>query len=135
MIKRPQVWIPALMRCCILDKVTISSLLCSDLTQEKVQINLLTGMLSINSDSKNIESWTFFNTPGRQQSKKLSTIHERGSKIDRNSVFDCHLSPVWWQMAIKNTVPINFWSTFLNSIGIFDCHLPGVFKEESYLLD
>ena len=34
-------------------------------------------------------------TPGRRQSKTLSTIDERGSKIDRNSVFDCHLSPVW----------------------------------------
>ena len=34
------------------------------------------------------------NTPGRRQSKTLSTIDERGSKIDRNSVFDCHLSPV-----------------------------------------
>ena len=31
----------------------------------------------------------------------LSTMDERGSKIDRNSVFDCHLSPVWRQMAIK----------------------------------
>ena len=26
-------------------------------------------------------------------------------------------------MAIKNTVSINFLSTFLNSISIFDCHL------------
>ena len=32
--------------------------------------------------------------PGRRQSKTLSTIGEHGSKIDRNSVFDCHLSPV-----------------------------------------
>ena len=31
--------------------------------------------------------------PGRRQSKMQSTIDERGSKIDRNSVFDCHLSP------------------------------------------
>ena len=43
-------------------------------------------------------------TPGRRQSKRLSTIDKRGSKIDRNSVFDCHLSPVWRQMAIKNSV-------------------------------
>ena len=40
--------------------------------------------------------------------KTLSTIVERGSKIDRNSVFDCHLSPVGRQMAIENTVPIDF---------------------------
>ena len=38
-------------------------------------------------------------TPGRRQSKTLSTIDERGSKIDRISVFDFHLSPVWqWQL-------------------------------------
>ena len=47
-------------------------------------------------------------TPGRRQSKTLSTIEERGSKIDRNSVFDCHLSPVGRQMAIENTVSIDF---------------------------
>ena len=30
-------------------------------------------------------------------------------------------------MAIGNTVSIDFWSTFLDSIGVFDCRLPGVF--------
>ena len=30
-------------------------------------------------------------------------------------------------MAIKNTVSIDFLSTFLDSIGVFDCGLPGVF--------
>ena len=51
-------------------------------------------------------SWRYFkflmSTPGRRQSKTLSTIDERGSKIDRNSVFDCFLSPVWRQKAIEN---------------------------------
>ena len=56
----------------------------------------------------------------------LSTIDERGSKIDRNSLFGSHLSPVWRQMAIINTVSIDFLSTFLDSIGIFDCRLHGV---------
>ena len=65
-------------------------------------------------------------TPDRRQSKTLSTIDEWGSKIDRNSVFHCHLSPVGCQIAIKNTVSIDFWSTFFDSIGIFDCRLPGV---------
>ena len=65
-------------------------------------------------------------TPGRRQLKRLSTFDERGSKIDRNSVFNCHLSSVWRQMAIKNTVSIDFLSTFLDSIGVFDCRLPGV---------
>ena len=50
-----------MMPCFVLEKVTIFSLLCSDLTQEKVPINLLTGMLSINSYSKIYpELWTFF---------------------------------------------------------------------------
>ena len=43
-------------------------------------------------------------TPGRLQSKTLLTIDEHGSKINRNSVFYCHLSPVGQQMAIKNSV-------------------------------
>ena len=34
----------------------------------------------------------------------LSTIEEHGSKIDRNSVFNCHLSAVGRQMAIENSV-------------------------------
>ena len=46
-------------------------------------------------------------TPDRWQSKTLLTIEERGSKIVRNSVFDCQLTPDWRQMAIK---------TFLNYI-------------------
>ena len=51
-------------------------------------------------------------TPGRRQWKTLSTIDKHGSKIIRNSVFDCHLSPVWRQMAIE--------------IGVFNCRPPGV---------
>ena len=42
-------------------------------------------------------------TPGRWQSKTLSTIDEPGSKIDRNNVFDCHLSSVRRQKAIENS--------------------------------
>ena len=56
------------------------------------------------------------------QSKTLSTIDERGSKIERNSVFDCHLSPVWRQMTIKNSVSYDF---YLDIMGVFDCRLPG----------
>ena len=65
-------------------------------------------------------------TPGRRQSKTLSTIDERGSKTDKNSVFDCHLSLVWRQLAIKNSVSNDFCSTFLDIIVIFDCRLSGV---------
>ena len=40
-------------------------------------------------------------TPGSRQSKTLYTLDECGLKIARNSVFDCHLSPVGRQMASK----------------------------------
>ena len=55
-----------------------------------------------------------FHTSGWRQSKNTNTIEERRSKIRRNSVCDCQLSPHWRQMAIKNTVSINFSSTFVN---------------------
>ena len=60
-------------------------------------------------------------TPGRLQSKMLLTIDERWPKFTRNSVFE------WRQMAIKNSVTNDFWSTFVDSIKVFDCSLPGVF--------
>ena len=58
----------------------------------------------------------FFLTPVRLQSKTLitiatrmySAIDEHGSKIVRNSVFDCQLSPVGRQMAIGNSVSNDF---------------------------
>ena len=65
-------------------------------------------------------------TPDRWQSKTLLTIDERGSKFARNSVFDCHLSPVRRQMAIKNSVSNDFLFTFVDSINVFDCRLSGV---------
>ena len=62
--------------------------------------------------AKNERTWTslhYYNiTTGRRQSKTLSTVEERGSKIARNSVFDCHMSPVGRQMAIENTVSSYF---------------------------
>ena len=48
------------------------------------------------------------NTPDRRQSKTLLTIDERGLNIARNSVFDCHLSPVGRQMTIKNSATNDF---------------------------
>ena len=89
-------------------------------------------------------------TPGRWQSKTLSTIDERGSNIDRNIVFDCHLSPVRWQMAIGNSVSYQIFdqrssivlafsiATIKNTVlsifdprssivdSVFDCRLPRV---------
>ena len=62
-------------------------------------------------------------TPGRRQSKMLLTIDERGSKIARNSVFDCHLSPVGRQMAIEKSVSNDFIYVF-DSINVLDCRLP-----------
>ena len=55
-----------------------------------------------------LEHLPYIITPGRMQSKTISPIDEHGSKIDRNSVFDCHLSPVRRQMAIKNFVSNDF---------------------------
>ena len=40
--------------------------------------------------------------------ENVNTIDERGSKIVRNSVFDCHLSPDWRQMAIENIISSDF---------------------------
>ena len=62
----------------------------------------------------------------RRQLKMLFTIDECGSKIVKSRVFDCHLSPDWRQMAIKNTVSSDFLSTFLHSINVFDCRLSSV---------
>ena len=45
-----------------------------------------------------------YNTPDRRQSKRVLTIDEYGSELDKNSVFDCHLMPVGRQMAIENSV-------------------------------
>ena len=65
-------------------------------------------------------------TTGRLQSKTLLTIDERGSKLARNNDFDCHLSLVGRQKAIKNSVSNDFLSSFVDSINVFDCHLHGV---------
>ena len=45
---------------------------------------------------------------GQAAIENVNTIDDRSSKIVRNRVFDCHLSPDWRQMAIKNTVSIDF---------------------------
>ena len=62
------------------------------------------------SVNKNLFYWHYSkfndgygNTPDRQQSKTLLTINEHGSKIARNSVFECHLSPIRRQMPIQNS--------------------------------
>ena len=43
-----------------------------------------------------------------RQSKTLILSTNVDKKIVRNSVFDCHLSPGWRQMAIENTVSSDF---------------------------
>ena len=63
-------------------------------------------------------------TPGRRQSKMLLTIDERRSKIDKNSVFDCHLSPVERQLVIKNSVSNDFLSMFIDSISLLISTFP-----------
>ena len=39
-----------------------------------------------------------------RESNTILTIDEHGSKIAGNSVFDCHLSPVWRHMAIEDSI-------------------------------
>ena len=53
--------------------------------------------------------------------------YQQSTNTDQKSI-DCHLSPVWRQMAIENSVSNNFLSTFLDSIGGFHCRLPGVYN-------
>ena len=65
-------------------------------------------------------------TPDRRQSKTLLTVDERGSKLARNSIFDCHLSPVGRQMVIENSVSNDFGSTFVDGINVFERRLYGV---------
>ena len=74
--------------------------------------NLIAGsdgaMVTVRDDTGKDCCWSLiapFHTGwAARQSKMLLTIEECGSKMARNSVFDCHLSPVWRQMAIKNSV-------------------------------
>ena len=66
-------------------------------------------------------------TPGRRQSKTLiNTIDERRSKLVRNRVVDCHLSPDWRQIAIENTVSSDFDPRSSIYKSVFDCRLPSV---------
>ena len=58
-------------------------------------------------------------TPDRRQSKTLLTVDERGSKLARNSIFDC-------QMVIENFVCNDFGSTFVDGINVFQRRLYGV---------
>ena len=41
--------------------------------------------------------------------ENVNTLNEHRSKIIRNRVFDCHLSPDWRQKAIENTVSSDFY--------------------------
>ena len=51
--------------------------------------------------------------------ENVNTIEERRSKIDRNSVFHCHLSPHWKTLFLSIFYPR---SSIVDSI--FDCCLP-----------
>ena len=71
-------------------------------------------------------SFSHINTLDRRQLKVLLTIDEHGSKIARNSAFDCRLLPVGRQMAIKNSVSHDFLSTFVDIVNVLYCLLSGV---------
>ena len=59
--------------------------------------------------------------------ENANTIEECRSKINRNSVLDCHLSHHWRQMAIEITVLTIFDPRSSNFDNVFDCRLSGVF--------
>ena len=63
---------------------------------------------------------------GKVAIENVDTIDKRRSKIVRNRVFDCHLSPNWRQMAIENTILANFDSRSSIVKRVFDCRLPDV---------
>ena len=46
----------------------------------------------------------------------------------RDRVFNCHLSPDWQQMAIKNTVSSDFDPRLSIVRSVFDCRISGVNK-------
>ena len=58
--------------------------------------------------------------------ENVTTIDERRSKINRNRVFDWHLSPVGRQMAIENPVSSDFYPRSSIVKSVFDCRLSGV---------
>ena len=61
------------------------------------------------TDGKEAQKWKDdVYTLGRRQSIRLLTSDKLGYKIARNSVFDCHLSPLGQQMAIKSSVSNDF---------------------------
>ena len=67
-------------------------------------------------------------TPGRRQSK-TSILSMNVDQKSLKTVFDCHLWPDWWQMAIKNTVSSDFYLRLSIVKSIFDCRLPGVVRK------
>ena len=64
-------------------------------------------------------------TKDRRQSKRL-ILSTNVDQTYEKQFFDCHLSPNWRQMAIKNTVSSDF-DSFLSIVkSVFDCRLSGV---------
>ena len=57
--------------------------------------------------SRIFESTNRFHT-GYSTIENVNTIDERRSNFIRNRVLDCHLSPDWRQMVIKNTDSSDF---------------------------
>ena len=61
---------------------------------------------------------------------------KRMSKIVRNRVFDCHLSPDWRQMAIKKTLFLTIFDPYSSIVkSVFDCRLSGVRNKIGFSFD
>ena len=78
-------------------------------------------------DNSRTNSTFFFKFQEFSRTKvKFKDFSRSVPTLSRNSDLDCHLSPVWRQMAIRNSVSNYFLSTLVDSINVFDCHLSGV---------
>ena len=55
--------------------------------------------------------------------------NRRTRKVASHSVFDCYLSPVGRKMKIENSCFLLFWSTFVDSITVFDWRLSDVIQK------
>ena len=86
-----------------------------------------------NPESRNNhENSSFSHRVGGNQ--KCNTIEERRSKIVRNSISDCHLSPYChkWQSKTRFLSIFDLRSSIVDSI--FNCCLPGVILVQTFVV-
>ena len=83
------------------------------------------GYLNFSSEIDIFEINQNYITPDRRQSKTL-ILSTNVDQISLETVFDCHLSPDWRQMAIK-TLFLAIFLFLFDFKSVFDCRLSGVY--------